>query len=206
MKARKIINEAEKIIEKSKPKFWEVIGLLDSLEIKNCCKKADIEKNVFVKGVLFADSGALIKSGTYIEGIAYIGKNSLIGPNAYLRGNTIIAEECKISNSEIKNSILLQGAKVPHFSYIGDSIIGKKVNMGAGSKIANLRMDSANVKVDFFGDKVDSGRRKLGALIKDKTSIGVNAVINCGVIIGKNCIVYPGTFVRKSAKDGEIIF
>ncbi|MCX8189959.1 MAG: hypothetical protein N3F05_01885 [Candidatus Diapherotrites archaeon] len=206
MRPKKIVSEAEKIIEKSRPNFWEVINLLDYLDLKKTTDKNNIEKNVVVNGVLCAAKGAIIKSGTYIEGLVYVGKNSVIGPNAYLRGNTIIDKDCKISNSEVKNSILLEGAKVPHFSYIGDSIIGKSVNMGAGSKIANLRMDGSTVKVDFFGDKVDSGKRKLGALVKNGASIGVNATLNCGVIIGKNCIIYPGTFVRKSAKDNEKIF
>ncbi|MEM4663301.1 MAG: glucose-1-phosphate thymidylyltransferase [Candidatus Diapherotrites archaeon] len=192
-------------MDEEKPRYWDVINMLDKLELRHSTNKAIVEENVFIRGSLLAKNGVIIKAGTYIDGNVYIGKNSVIGPNVYLRGNVIIADNCKISSSEIKNSILLSGARVPHFSYVGDSILGHKVNMGAGAKIANLRMDGATVKVDLFGNKIDSKRKKLGALIKDYSSIGINAAINCGVIIGKKCIVFPGTFVRKSFQDKMII-
>lgn len=207
MKPSEIIAESKKLMEQKEPKFWLVIEMLDSLEIKDNSKSSDaaIEKNVIIAGNVFLEKGAVLKSGTCIEGNAYIGKGSIIGPNAYLRGNVVIADNCKVSNSEIKNSILLSGAKVPHFSYVGDSILGEHVNLGAGAKIANLRMDNATVKVDFFGRRIDSKKRKLGALIKDGASIGINACINCGTIIGKNAVVFPGAFARRSVKDNATI-
>jgi len=207
MRPEEIILEAKKLMKQKNPKFWHVIELLDDLQIKDNSKKAgaSIEKNVMIFGSVFLEKGSVIKSGTRIEGNAYIGRDSIIGPNAYLRENVVIAENCKVSNSEVKNSILLSGVKVPHFSYVGDSILGECVNLGAGAKVANLRMDNATVKVDFFGKRVDSNRRKLGALIKNDASIGINACINCGTIIGEKCIVFPGAFVRRSVKDNRIV-
>jgi bifunctional UDP-N-acetylglucosamine pyrophosphorylase/glucosamine-1-phosphate N-acetyltransferase len=106
-----------------------------------------------------------------------------------------LGKGCKIANSEIKNTIVLEHSNIPHFSYVGDSIIGRDVNLGAGTKIANLRFDGKAISVTLHGDKVDSGRRKLGALIHDGTKIGINASINCGVILPKHSKVLPGQVV-----------
>ena len=94
-------------------------------------------------------------------------------------------------NSEIKNSIILSGSKVPHFSYVGDSVIGRNCNLGAGTKIANLRHDNNSVKVLVAGKKIDSGRRKLGALIFDNVKTGINSSINCGAVLTKSTLVLP---------------
>lgn len=184
--------------------FWDYIGKLDELGERIPDERfGEIEENVVIKGKLFLGKNSVIKSGTYIEGSAYIGKDCVIGPNAYLRGTTLIACESHIANSEIKNSIILSGSKVPHFSYIGDSIIGKNVNLGAGTKIANLRHDGKNVKVFLNGKKTDSGRRKLGVLIGHNSKLGINTSVNCGVIIGKNCFIHPGRVVERNLKEGE---
>ncbi len=179
--------------------YWELLKELEELGGKIPeVWKGRTEGNVSIKGRLFLSEGSVIKEGTIIEGNVFIGKNCVIGPNAYLRKNIIIGNNCHVANSEIKNSIILDNTHVSHFSYIGDSIIGERVNFGAGSKIANLRFDDENVFVQINGKKIDSGRRKLGALIKSGTKIGINASINCGIIIGSNCFIYPGARVSKN--------
>lgn len=200
MNCLQLFSKAKKLMDEEKPEYWKLIDELESIEVEEKVLGI-VEKNVHIDGKLFLGKGSVIKAGSRIEGNAHIGENCTIGPNAYLRGNVLIADNCKIANSEIKNSIILSKTNVPHFSYVGDSVIGENVNLGAGTKIANLRFDDCNVKVDFYGNKVDSKRRKLGAFIKSGTKTGVNACINCGVIIGKNCFIYPGIFVRKSIKD-----
>ncbi|MFH1586500.1 MAG: hypothetical protein ABID38_01430 [Candidatus Diapherotrites archaeon] len=177
--------------------FWKFIDELDELKEKITDERVgEIEENVVVKGKLFLGKNSAIKSGTYIEGDAYIGADCVIGPNAYLRGTVLIACEAHIANSEIKNSIILKGSKIPHFSYVGDSLIGKDVNLGAGTKIANLRHDGGNIKVSVQGKKIDSGRRKLGALIGNNSKLGINTSVNCGKIIAPNSKTSPGEFVK----------
>ena len=198
-----ILEEAKKLIDEPEPKFWELINKLEKVEIKTELL-GEIEDNVVIKGDLYLGKNSVIKSGTRIEGNVYIGENCTIGPNAYFRGNVIIANNCKISYSEIKNSIILSHTNVPHFSYVGDSILGEDVNLGAGTKIANLRLDEKNIQVEICGKKFDSNRRKLGALIKSGTKTGINVSINCVVVIGKNCFIYPGAFVKESIADNTI--
>ncbi|MCX6801576.1 MAG: hypothetical protein NT067_00530 [Candidatus Diapherotrites archaeon] len=184
--------------------WWHILeGLEKPGEKISDSRKGIVEENVHVDGCLEVAEGAIVKSGTRIEGNAFIGRASVIGPNAYLRKDVIIGENCHISNSEIKNSVILNNSNVPHYSYVGDSIIGENVNFGAGAKIANLRFDNKTVKVSVNGKKIDSGRRKLGALVNSGSKIGINACINCGIIIGKNCFVKPGAFVEKNMKDNE---
>ncbi len=184
--------------------FWNLLAELEKAGAKiSNSRNGTIEENVHIDGNLEIEEGAVIKAGTRIEGNVFIGKNSLIGPNAFLRKDVIIGENCQVSNSEIKNSVVLNSSKIPHFSYIGDSVIGENVNFGAGSKIANLRFDNGNVKVSIKGKKIDSGKRKLGALVNSGTKIGINACVNCGKIIGKNCRVFPGATVKENLADGK---
>jgi len=184
--------------------YWRLLEALEKAgeKISNS-RRGIIEENVHIDGNLEIEEGAIVKSGSRIEGSTFIGRNSVVGPNAFLRKNVVIGENCQASNSEIKNSVILNNSKVPHFSYIGDSVIGENVNFGAGSKIANLRFDDKTIKVSVNGKRVDSGRRKLGVCVNSGTKIGINASINCGVIIGKNCFIRPGAAVNRNMKSGE---
>ena len=163
-----------------------------------------IEDNVIVNGNIVLGKGSIIKSGTYIEGNVWIGENCVIGPNAYLRKGTVLCGTNKIGAfSEIKNSIFLEGAKAPHHNYVGDSIIGQNSNLGSGTKIANLRFDKKTIEVKHKGKKIDSGRRKLGAIIGSNVNTGINASINAGTILGNYTKIGPnalvsGTYESKS--------
>jgi UDP-N-acetylglucosamine diphosphorylase/glucosamine-1-phosphate N-acetyltransferase len=174
----------------------EVLGGLES-DIKGM-----VEDGAAVKGELILGEGSLVKSGSYIEGPVSIGKNTIVGPNAYLREFTTIAGNCHVGASvELKNTIILDSTNVPHLSYIGDSIIGRDCNLGAGTLVGNLRLDNANVKMRIKGELVDSGRRKLGCVIGNNTKLGLNVMVNSGRKIGNNCFVGPGVVVYKDIPD-----
>ncbi len=187
-------------------KFWEFLEKSEKL-ISGIGENIEgrIEDNVQIKGKLILGKNSVIKSGTYIEGNVIIGENCIIGPKAYLRKGAIIRNNCHIGSSEIKNSIILSNSKIPHYSYVGDSITGENVNFGAGTKVANLRFDGKSVKVAVNGKKIDSGRRKLGVLIGHNTKTGINSTINCGIIVGNNCFIYPGRVVEKNLKNNTVL-
>lgn len=184
----------EKLNENKPFRFFELVA-----EIEGLCgtiegeKLGEVEDGATIKGNVFLGRGSKILAGTYIEGNAYIGENCKIGPNAYLRSGVILEENNHVANSEIKNSVVLKGSDIPHFSYVGDSIIGENCNLGAGTKIANLRFDDRAVEVVIDSRKVSSGRRKLGACLGHGVKTGINSSINCGSQIKNSSRVLPGS-------------
>lgn len=161
-----------------------------------------IEEGVSIKGTVVVGEGSIIKTGTYIEGPCIIGKNCRIGPHAYIRGATSIGDDCHIGHcSELKNSVIMSGTKIPHFNYIGDSIIGSGCNFGAGTKIANLRHDHATVRV--CGE--DTRRKKFGAVVGDGVQFGINCSINVGTMIGSNAFFGPNSYIEGCIGDNAII-
>ena len=181
---------------------WDLIEANSVLvsEMKNDIK-GKVEKNVIVKGKLKAGKGTEILSGTYIKGNVIIGENCLIGPNCYLRGNTSIGDGCHIGQAvEIKNSVIMDNAKVPHLSYIGDSVIGENSNLGAGTITANLKHDNKNVRSVVKGKIVDTGRRKFGTIIADDVHTGINTTIYPGRKIWPGVSTLPGEIIDKDKK------
>lgn len=166
----------------------------------------EIEEFVKRGGKLYLGKKSIIKSGSYIEGPVYIGDNTIIGPNAYLRSFTSIGDDCKIGNGvEVKNSIIMDRTNVPHLSYVGDSIIGKNCNVGAGTLVGNLRLDEKNVKMRIRNELKDTGRRKFGCIIGDNVKIGLNVMINAGRKIGSNSLIGPGVIVYKDIPPNSFI-
>jgi len=152
----------------------------------------EVEENVVMKGVISIGKNTVVRSGSYIIGPVIIGQDCEIGPNCYIRPGTSIGDGCHIgSGVEIKNSIIMKGSKIPHHNYVGDSIIGEECNFGAGTKIANLRLD----RKDIWVANIDTKRRKLGAIIGDRVETGINASINVGSMIGNNTHIGPGAIV-----------
>jgi bifunctional UDP-N-acetylglucosamine pyrophosphorylase/glucosamine-1-phosphate N-acetyltransferase len=193
-----LIKETEDLISKGKVfEYWKIVEkgeiIMQKLETANF---GTIEQGVLVIGKLYLGKGAIIKSGTRIEGNVYIGEECTVGPNAFLRNGTILAPRVHVGTSEIKNSIILSGTKIPHYSYVGDSVIGRNCNLGAGTKIANLRHDGNTIKVEIDWEVMDSGRKKLGALVFDNVKTGVNSAINCGAVLMPNSIVLPCEFKK----------
>jgi len=127
-----------------------------------------------------------------IKGPVWIGEGVEIRPGAYIRGNVIIGAGSVVGNScEFKNAILMENVQVPHFSYVGDSILGSGAHLGAGVICSNLRLDQKNVNVILDGQKVDSGLRKFGAMLGEKAEAGCNAALMPGAILGKRALVGP---------------
>ncbi|GAI79058.1 unnamed protein product [marine sediment metagenome] len=126
--------------------------------------------------------------------------------NAFIRPYTSVGDNCHIGISEVKNSLIFSKSNVPHFNYVGDSIICENVNLGAGSKTSNLRFDNKNVKVNIEGKLIDSGRRKLGAFIGPNVQTGINASIMCGKKIGENSIIGAHTLVVEDVSPNTLYY
>jgi len=191
--------------------FWLPItyswSLLDANELllrqkenrrQDIARQVVVEKYATLKGFVSVGKNTVIKNGAYIEGPVLIGESCVIGPNCYIRPYTSIGNNCKVGNAvEVKNSILMYGTVIGHLSYCGDSVIGENVNFGAGTLIANLRHDDGNVKSMVRGELVDSGRRKLGAIIGDNAKTGINTSVYPGRKIWPGKATLPGEVVRK---------
>lgn len=137
--------------------------------------------------------GTIIEPGALIKGPTVIGKNAEVRHGAYMRGNCLVGDKCVVGHTtEMKGSIMLTGAKAGHFAYVGDSILGNEANLGAGTKLANLKMISGSIAISVDRKRHDTGRRKLGAIIGDHTETGCNSVMSPGTLLGPSSIVYPG--------------
>lgn len=149
-----------------------------------------------IDDMVLAGDGVTIHKSAVIMPYTIIGDGTQIRPGAYLRGNVITGENCVIGNScELKNSVLLNNVQVPHYNYVGDSILGNKAHMGAGSICSNLKSDGKNVVI-HCEEKIDTHLRKLGGIMADGADVGCSCVLNPGTIIGKNTRVYPLTALR----------
>jgi NDP-sugar pyrophosphorylase family protein len=167
--------------------------------------KAYIEANVkpallnrcegvaFIGERVFVGEGTVIEDGVMIKGPAIIGRNCQIRHNAYLREHVIVGDDCIVGNStELKNALLFNHAVAPHFNYVGDSILGHQVHLGAGVILSNVKSFPGNITVELDGQPFDTGLRKFGALLGDGAEIGCHAVLNPGSIVGRCAMIYPG--------------
>jgi NDP-sugar pyrophosphorylase family protein len=140
--------------------------------------------------------GTIVEPGAFIKGPVMIGSHSEIRQGAYIRGDCLVGNRCVVGHTtEMKGSILLDGAKAAHFAYVGDSILGGEVNLGAGTKLANLKMIPGSIIVAADKKRHDTGRRKLGAILGDHTETGCNSVTSPGTLMGPSSIVYSGVAV-----------
>ena len=168
--------------------------------------RGEVDPCTTIKGPVIVEEGATIRGCTYIIGPAYIGPNADIGPNAYIRPYSVILEGARIGFSvEVKESVVMEHAHAAHLAYIGDSVVGEHVNLGAGTVLANLRFDNKTVKVTVESKRIDSGRRKLGALIGGYVKTGINVSIMPGVKIGSYAIIYPGITVYKDVPPHTVV-
>ena len=142
---------------------------------------------------------------------AFLGAPSIIGPGtevrhcAFIRGSALVGENCVVGNSvELKNVILFDSVQVPHFNYVGDSILGYKSHMGAGSVTSNVKSDKSPVVVKSAGEQIPTGLKKFGAMLGDSVEVGCNSVLNPGTVIGRNSNVYPTSCVRGVIPEGSI--
>ena len=168
--------------------------------LHNTCEgRAFIGKNVFI------GEGTVVEDGVMIKGPAIIGRNCQIRHNAYFREHVIVGDNCVVGNScELKGAILFNNSQVPHFNYVGDSIIGHKAHLGAGVILSNVKSLKGNVVIQHEGKNLDTGLRKFGALVGDGVEIGCNAVLNPGSIIGRKSVIYPGVNWRGALPANSI--
>lgn len=160
---------------------------------------------LFVEGPVFIHSSVRLPPYATIIGPAYIGAGTEIRPGAYIRGNVIVGENCVLGNAcEFKNVLLMDDVHVPHFSYVGDSILGNKSHLGAGVVLSNLRFDQADVSVVVKSEKISTGRMKLGAMLGDEAEVGCNSVLQPGTILGKRSIVVPAIAYGGTLEAGQI--
>jgi bifunctional UDP-N-acetylglucosamine pyrophosphorylase/glucosamine-1-phosphate N-acetyltransferase len=165
-----------------------------------------IENGAHLIGPVTVAESARIRSGAYIEGPALIDEGSDIGPNCYIRPFTSIGKNARIGNAcEIKNSILMDGTHVGHLSYVGDSIIGEKCNLGAGTITANYRLDGRTVKMMVKDKTVDTERTKLGIVLGDNVKSGINALFMPGVKVGVNSWVGPNVVVDRDLASNTVV-
>lgn len=188
---------------------WIDIGrpwdLLDAnmVLLKNVKSKCEgtVEPYATLHGEVTVGRGTIIRNGSYIIGPVVIGDDCDIGPNCFIRAATAIGNNVHIGNAvEVKNSIIMDGTKIGHLSYLGDSVIGLKCNFGAGTKVANLRHDGKNIKCSVKGKVVDTGRRKLGVIMGDDVHTGINTSINVGMIMEAGSYSHPGEVLTPGRK------
>ena len=155
-------------------------------------------ENVTFIGNYFIDEGTKIYPGVTIEGPVYIGKNVSIMPGAYVRPGTIVGDKCVVGfNSEVKNSILQNGAKIASLAFVGDSVLGKSARIGSGVITANRRFDQQNIKLkQDNGEKLDTGSDFFGLIIGDYSRIGANSVTSPGTLVGPYTWIYPATSIH----------
>ena len=148
----------------------------------------------FISGAVFIGRGTVIEHGAMIKGPAWIGEGCEIRNGAYIRENVVVGDGVVLGNSsEFKNCLIFDEAQIPHFNYVGDSILGYKAHLGAGAILSNVRLDHAPVNVITPEGPLSTGLRKFGAIVGDRAEIGCNSVLSPGSIIGRDSIIYPGT-------------
>lgn len=200
--AKEVKDWLEVVLKQLDPKIklslkfpWDALKLLSKLNIEKENIQGQIETGVKWDVPIILGKNSVIKAPCRIEGPVIIGDDCIVGPYAFLRGPVIIGSKCKVGSSELKSSIVMDGAHLSHFNYVGDSIIGPKCNLGAGTKLANLRFDEDLIKVFVGKDKFSSGLRKLGAILESNVSTGCNSVLNPGTYVAKKGKVLPGAVV-----------
>ena len=175
---------------------WEVLGKINEyvLELGN---KLDREKYEKVGEDVWIAKSAQVMPTAWIQGPAIIGENAEIRHGAFIRGNVVVGENAVVGNStELKNVILFNRVQVPHYNYVGDSILGYKAHMGAGSITSNVKSDKKLIVVKNGKEQIETGIKKIGAMLGDEVEVGCGSVLNPGTVVGRNSNIYPLCSVR----------
>ena len=166
-----------------------------------------LDKNEYIE----TSEHVWVHKTAHVFSSAYLGAPCIIGPEtevrhcAFIRGSALVGANCVVGNSvELKNVIIFDHVQVPHYNYVGDSILGYYAHMGAGSITSNVKSDKKLVVLHENGKDVETGLKKFGAMVGDYTEVGCNAVLNPGTILGRNCIVYPTSCVRGVVEENSI--
>ena len=151
----------------------------------------------FISNQVYIGAGTIVEHGAFLKGPAWIGENCHVRSGCYVRENVIVGDGVIMGNScEFKNSIIFNDAQVPHFNYVGDSILGYRSHLGAGVILSNVKLDHSEIVVTGAGQRIATGLTKFGAIIGDQTEVGCNTVINPGSVLGRSCVVYPSMSFR----------
>lgn len=165
--------------------------------------EGDLRGDVHIEGPVFIGPGVRIMHGAVILGPVYLGEGTMVGPGCYVRQNTIVGKNCILGNScELKNCVVFDNAELPHWNYVGDSVVGHRAHLGAGVILSNWRHDHGPIPVlddRVEGGKILTGLPKFGAVIGDHADIGAHAVLNPGTLIGRRSVVYGGVVWRGGA-------
>lgn len=192
---------------------WEALPLIGDF-IMNLGNSLPEEEYVKKRDNIWIARNAKIATSVAIKGPAIIGKGAEIRHCAFLRGNVIIGENAVVGNStELKNVVLFNNVQVPHYNYVGDSILGYKAHMGAGAITSNVKSDKTLISLRYNATTIETNLKKMGAILGDEVEVGCNSVLNPGTIVGKNSIIYPLSMVRGYVtansiykKKGDVIF
>ena len=191
---------------------WEALPRLEeyvagSLASSSSSTSAHVMQGATVGGDVILGENVVVEPYAYIKGPAIIGDGTEIRNGAYVRDHAVIGRNCIVGHStEVKHSILMDGVSVSHWNYIGDSILGFDVNIGAGTKLSNKKIVKTDIIIrDLNGNPYPTGQQKLGAIIGDGTQVGCNAVLNPGALLGKRCLVYPLVSVRGTHPNNRLI-
>nr|MBP3681503.1 UDP-N-acetylglucosamine pyrophosphorylase [Clostridia bacterium] len=183
---------------------WEVLPKIKDFIIELGQTLSSEEYNKICENIWIAKS-ATVAPTAYINGPTIIGKDAEIRHCAFIRGNAIVGEGCVVGNStELKNVILFNKVQVPHYNYVGDSILGYRSHMGAGSITSNVKSDKKLVVVKDGTEKIETGLKKFGAMLGDNVEVGCGSVLNPGTVIGKNSNIYPLSSVRGVVAENSI--
>lgn len=193
---------------------WEVLNNLDAFfesffnthEGNTQNARISPQAALISPSMIWVGKDVIVEPGAYIEGPCVLGDQTVVRHGAYVRGKVITGKGCVIGHAtEIKGSILLDGAKASHFAYIGDSILGNRVNLGAGTRLANLRLDKGKISLRVDKEKILTGRKKLGAILGDGAQTGCNCVTNPGTVFARETLAYPLTNPKGFYPKGSII-
>ncbi len=183
---------------------WEALAQIKDFVIE-LGKTLDKEKFDEVSENVWIAKSAKIYPSAYIAAPCIIDENSEVRHSAFIRGGVIVGKNCVVGNStEMKNSIIFDNVQIPHFNYVGDSVLGYKSHLGAGAVTSNVKSDKTLVTIKTDDGKVETGLKKFGAMVGDFTEVGCNSVLCPGTVIGKNCTVYPVSRVRGYLKENSI--
>lgn len=186
---------------------WEALPRIKA-HLQSHLKPANLGTFVgkpFIGENVFIGKGTTIEEGAMIKGPAWIGEGCELRKGCYIRENVIIGNGVVIGNSsEIKNALIFDEAQIPHFNYVGDSILGFRAHLGAGAILSNVRLDRAEVIVTHGSQKIATGLKKFGAILGDRVEVGCNAVLSPGSIIGRDSIIYPNTSWRGNLPENSI--
>lgn len=169
--------------------------------------KPSTSSSVTIEGSIKLADSAILRPGTFIQGPVIIDENVTVGPNCFLRSGTYLGKKVRIGNGvEIKNSMILENTTIGHLSYVGDSVIGRNCNFGAGTKVANLRLDNNEISMKIKDELVSSGQRKLGIFMGDNVKTGINTSLMPGITIGENSIIGAHTLVNQDVPSNTILY